>query len=241
MKDNILHIIIIVLVLGSTFLILNDKNSVNPYVQQQRDTISVSGNSDLDVSPDQGEVVVVVETEGNTAKEAQSLNAEISDRVIDAAKKYTDKKNIETVGYYLSKREGYNPKTGEPIFLGYMQTHSLKITATNVDETGDVLDAVVSAGATRVQDVYFSLSKSKKQEANDEALGLAVENARGKANSLAGALGVKVGDVVSVSERNYDYRPYYYAVAEKAMDAGTEVLPGDVNVALSVDVVFEIK
>ena len=121
MKENGWHILLVILIIGSTLLLMNtDNGGVVGYPATQRNTVSVTGTSDLDVAPDEAELTVMIEAEGTNAKEAQDLNAQLSDQVIKAlAAQGVKKEDIDTMGYYLYKREGYDPKTGRPFPLGY--------------------------------------------------------------------------------------------------------------------------
>ncbi len=247
MKEGAWHIILLIAIIGSTLLLFNaHKSAVVGYPSLQRDTISVTGQAELDVAPDEAYVVLVVETEGASAKETQDTNAQISDQVIKAiVGKGVKKDQIDTIGYSLYKREGYDPKTGKPFSLGYQQTHTMKITVKDVEKTGDVIDAAIDAGSTRIQDIRFGLSREKQKEANGETLELAAENAREKAQTLTRALNVNLGEAITISETNYIYappQPYYeFAARAEAGMAKTEVLPQDVTLSLTVNVVFEIK
>ncbi len=247
MKDYVLHAIIIVLILGSTVLLLQrEPVSIGGFPLQQRDTVSVTGTAELDVTPDEAQVIVVVETEGVDAKEAQQKNSEISNKVIQAVVANGVKKDmIDTIGYYLQKIESYHPQTGQPIPLGYRQGHTMKIVVQHVDEAGEVVDAAVGAGANRVQGLSFTLSRELELESQQKALKMAAERAREKAEVLASSLGVMLGDAITISETNFIFQPQPYdyggfetagAVMEK-----TQVLPKDVTLSLSVNVVFEIR
>jgi len=247
MKEYGWHVLLVVLILGSTIFLSSMQKSgvVSGYPIAQRDTISVTGQAELDVAPDEAYVIVVVETEGGSAKETQDANAQISDQVIKAiVGKGVKKDQIDTIGYFLYQREGYDPKTGKPFSLGYQQTHTMKITVKDVEKAGDVIDAATDAGATRIQDIRFGLSREKQKTSNGEALELAAENAREKATMLASALNVGLGEAITISETNYLYAPpqplYDYGVRAEAALAKTEILPQDVTLSLTVNVVFEI-
>jgi uncharacterized protein YggE len=249
MKDSWFHVLIVVLILGSTFILLaDDEDEVQVvggmYGAVQQDTISVSGQSEYIVAPDEAELMIVVETTGGTAKEAQDMNSAKSNAVVLALTKFVDKDDIETVSYYLYPLEYFNPQTNKPVPQGYRQTHTMKVTLKDIGAVGDVIDAATNAGATGIQGVSFVLSDDLEEQANTHALGMAVQNARQKADALAHALKVGVGDVVTVSESNYQYypRPIAYGM-DMAVGASekTPILPQDVTISLNVNVIFEIE
>ncbi|MEK6839677.1 MAG: SIMPL domain-containing protein [Nanoarchaeota archaeon] len=244
MKEPAWHILLAVLIIGSTLLIMNtEREGGVGYPVAQEDTVSVIGQSDLDVAPDEAELTLSIESEGQTAKEAQDANAGVTDRVMKALQSAGVTKNdVDTTGYYLYKREGYDPKTGKPFPLGYQQTHTMRVLIKDIEKAGDVIDAATNAGVTSLQNIQFTLSKDKEKKSRADALKLAVEHARDKAEILASAVGENLGDAISVSESNYvssPPMPYYRGLESAAMDK-TEVLPEDVTLSLMVTVVFEL-
>ena len=53
----------------------------------QKNTVSVIGESELDVEPDKAEMFIQIETRADNAKDAEDENSIISNDVIDALKK----------------------------------------------------------------------------------------------------------------------------------------------------------
>jgi len=94
-----------------------------------------------------------------------------------------------------------------------------------------------------VSGVAFTLSEERRAELRQEALTLAVENARTDAETMAAAAGVSVGEVRSLSTSN-SFGPVYpveYARADDTSGGQTVVEPGDVSVTASASVVYGIE
>jgi uncharacterized protein YggE len=105
---------------------------------------------------------------------------------------------------------------------------------------GQSIDAAIDAGANQVQRLVFTVDDDS--EARRRALGIAARQARGKAESVAASLGVKLGPVRSVVEQDLGpARPLARGVAMQEAASFTPVEPGTVDVrarvVLTIDVV----
>jgi len=216
----------------------------------QANTISVSGNAELTVSPDQAEVYVRIVTEKPTANTAQEENARLTNTVRDALKKTynLEDEDIESSSYNLWPQQKWDPETREYEKTGFKVQHLLKVTTKELKEVGDMLDTAVQNGANGVDRISFGLSKEMDKDVREQALGRAAGAARVKAEALTQSLGVTLGKVSSISESNYNYAAYDYAMPEMAMADGgmersfkTEISPQDVNVRANVNVAYDIN
>ncbi len=214
----------------------------------QRNTISVRGESQLDTYPDEAELYIRVRTEEPTANRAQEENARLMNTVRAALKNAgVDEDDMETTGYNLWPQYRWDEDTREQELTGYQVQHLLKVTTKDVTETGDLLDVAVQAGANGLDRVNFRLSDSKEDDVNSEALAQASSNARDKAEAIAQGLGVRLGDIVAVSESNVDYGGFpvpRYGMAEAAAGAksfDTEISPESVSVSAHISIVYEIE
>ena len=76
--------------------------------------------------------------------------------------------------------------------------NQVNVTIRDIDAVGDLLDAVVGAGANSIYGVQFFVDDPRPF--SGEARTLAVEDATDKARQLAEATGMELGRVVSISE-----------------------------------------
>ncbi len=215
-----------------------------------QNTISVSGASELTVSPDQAELYLRITTEEPTATRAQEENARLTNTVKEAlmSKHNINKDDIETSSFNMWPQQKYNPETRKYTETGYKVQHLLKITTTELADTGDILDTAVKNGANGIDRIQFSLSKELEADVRDQALSRAAGNAEDKAESLAQTLGVRIDGVASVTESNFYYQPYNYA-RTMSMDmaeggeksyGGTDLSPKDVEVKANLNVAYNI-
>lgn len=211
-----------------------------------RNTLTVSGNSDISVAPDQAIVYVSIVTEDADAKQAQQGNTVLSNAVTDALKAWgISPSDIETDAYSLSRIQEWDPEKNRYIDGNYRLTHTLKVTTTLIDRIGELVDVAVNAGANNVNNVVFSLTKETERQVRDQALSKAAEVARQKGQLLASSSGATLGKVTIIEEQSFYYTPFEYNVR---MDSGagptaapTQISPEKVEVTSSVKLVFELR
>ena len=81
--------------------------------------------------------------------------------------------------------------SGGTAIVGYNVQNTLAVTLQGTGRAGELIDALVGAGANQVQNVAFSVAD--QTEFLDAALGLAVEDARRRAGVLADAANLDLG------------------------------------------------
>ncbi|HLC85999.1 MAG TPA: SIMPL domain-containing protein [Candidatus Nanoarchaeia archaeon] len=237
-KNFISVILAIGLILVSIFAVYSLTQKTN----LQKNTISVSGSSTMDVVPDQAVLYLRMESINNDPKIAQEDIASVSNGVIDALKKSgLSDKEIETINYNLEKlREWENTKM---VDKGYRASHSLKLTIKDLSKVGSLINLAVDSGANNVESLQFILSKEKEREVKSSLLSAAASDARSKADLLAESLDSRVKGVVSVSEAAGFVPPVYYAEAaalKSARDEAPVIQPKSVSTTVNVNAVFEI-
>jgi uncharacterized protein YggE len=111
------------------------------------------------------------------------------------------------------------------------------VTIRNVGQTGPVLDQVLDAGANNLSGINFSIADpaALEREARDKA----IADARSRAEAMAQASGLTVGEVLSISENLGGLGGPYSDGAAAA--GGMPIQPGQQNVSAQVQVTFELK
>lgn len=211
-------------------------------------TISAQGASQIKATPDLVTVYFSVQTRGATASEAKDKNSEIVDNAItNLIKIGIERKDIVTENFNVYPEYDYSSSSQR--IKDYQTTHSIKIelSTSNTNKIGEVIDAGVDAGSL-VSYINFELSQEKQNQYKAEALKLASEDARIKAESTASGLGKTLGRLVSVSSSNFDYYPWpiyrndaMMVGASEAKSATTSIQPGKQDITASVSVVYKIR
>jgi len=114
--------------------------------------------------------------------------------------------DVRTENFYIWQETSYTPE-GTSLPGNFRVSNTIRVTVRDVTSVPLVLTAALEAGATAIQNVWFSIADTSALEA--EARELAVADALATAQELAGLNGVTVGAVVAISEYNYGSGPVY--------------------------------
>lgn len=206
-------------------------------------TITVVGNAIESSAPDEAVLTLTVESDGVDPGASLNANAVAVQKVLDRLKSEgVAAEKIETANVSVYPIRSYNPDTGQETLTGYRAQNSVNVTLADAQQVGKVLSAAVEAGANLVSGPVWKLSDDTAAVA--EALKKAVANARTKAEALAEAQGVKVGDVVTMSESSVQVPvyPIYASYAADSARAGgvmdTPISAASLDVSASVTVTY---
>jgi len=210
---------------------------------KEGNVIEVEGDSEISVEPDQAEVWAGVSVVKLTAEDAQNeANAVINDIIEGLRAEGIADEDIKTER--LSLYEERQWENGKSTVVGWRATQTLKIKTTDLTKVGKIVDVAVDNGANQINNINFELSEEKEQEYKKQALAEATNNAKEKAETIADSLGVKLGKIKSVSEAEYYFRPYAYAmektVGTEAVAEAAAIMPGKVDVTAHISLVYNI-
>jgi uncharacterized protein YggE len=213
---------------------------------EQTHGISVAGEGRVSVKPDVASITLGVSTLRPTVAEARDAAATALDAMISAMKAGgVDDSAIQTQGLNIYPEYRYS-NDGEQALLGFRVTNTVSAKLRDVDRTGEIVDAAVSAGGDEatIQGIAFTIDDP--EDLRDQARAAAVADAKKRAETLAAASGVSIGNPISISEGGVFEPPVYYergAAASDAVQAAPEtpIEPGELEVVISVNVTWEIK
>ena len=197
--------------------------------------ISVTGNGEVEASPDRADIYFTIISKGETAKIAQDTASAIGERVIAQLE---NAGKIETTGYYVNEYGEWSESEGRYNIKGYQATHSLRLNTNNLDKISEYLQTAVDSGINNINNIEFKLSKEKEQEIKNQAIEKAVSNAREKADSLAKATGSRIGKVISIEETNYYYQPYMMKAAMEDSSAAPPIQERTVTTQVTINVKY---
>ena len=220
--------------------------------------ISVTGEGKVAVKPDIAMLSVSIVTEAKKIKDAQLDNTRLSGSVTGFLKEMgIEEKDIKSVNYSIYPQYNYYdapvcmaypcPPHRPPEVVSYQVRHSLEIKVRNLDDVDDLLDGVVTAGATEVGSVSFTVDDEKKVLA--DARKKAIEDAKAKAAVLSKDLGVRLGKIVGFSESGGPF-PVYMRTLEAVGKGGgfggdmvpaSSVQPGEQEVVSTVTITYEFR
>jgi hypothetical protein len=206
-------------------------------------TVTVTGSGKVYLTPDIAYITIGVHTEGENASEAVASNNQQAQQVIDALiAQGIAEKDIQTTNFSIYPQQEYDTEGKPTGKIKYIVDNSVFVTVRDIEKVGEVLDAAVKAGANSISGIQFDVAD--KTAALSEARAAAVKDAGVKAEELASAAGVTLGDVQTISEYTsggpqpmYDIR----AAAPMAEAASVPVQAGQMLLTVEVNMVYEIR
>ncbi len=200
--------------------------------------ISVTGEATMSVAPDQAQVDGGVTSDGKTAREASDANNAAMGKVLLALKSAgIDEKDYQTSR--LSLQPKYAPeRSGPSTVVGYRASNRVTIKVRDVTKIAGVIDILVAAGANEIGGINFGVSQASKLL--DDIREKAIADARRKAEIYAKAVGVTLGEPLSISEDGGSV-PVFRGKMAAPMAAAAPVAQGEETLSVAVSVSWAIK
>ena len=212
--------------------------------QKTEKTVRVSGTGIVAGDPDVVVLSIGVAVERDSVKQARTEAAEAMAGVIESLKGNglvdTD---IQTQHFSIHQR--YDYVKGKREFRGYNVTNTVSAKIRDLDTVGNVIDDAAEAGGDLVEinSIQFTIDDATKLKM--QARVAAMQNAQAKAQTLATEGGVTLGKPISISESGDFYAPYpvnlEFAFADDAVAAETPIQSGQLQITVTVNVVYEIE
>lgn len=211
--------------------------------------LSVRGEAQLMVSPDQVVMLAGVLSESKDAKKALADNSRAMNQVIAALKGIGIKKTeINTQNFSIQPQWSPRPRNAETdwraTIIAYRVSNNVQVKTTQLELIGEMIAKATQAGANQIHSVSFGLSNPREFRA--QALKQAVENARADADIAAAAAATRI---VGIKTLNVDHSVASIETVEKAMvmrSAMADAAPappissGDISVRASVFISYKL-
>ena len=206
--------------------------------------ISVSGTGEIRVSADTAVISLGVNArDKDVLKAQQSVNESIAAIRTALIGQGVKEENINTefINIYVT----YDYQNDQEEVAAYNASSTLAIKVTDMESVGSLIDVSFAAGANTLNGISFSATDT--EEAKNEALRKASEDAKNKAEILAEASGVKITGIESISENGvYSYENSVGNIYAKGMDmaaaeAGTVVQAAKLVVSATVNITYSAE
>ncbi len=205
--------------------------------------IIVSGKGIVKAAADVAYIMIAVERTEKSADQAQKIVAEKMKNIMAGLAKHgISNDKIETTQISLFPQYQYDK--GKRSLIGYNARNQIKVTTDDLENIGKVIDTVVSAGATNIQNITFSVKKEAPYK--KEALQKAFNDAKEKAEIIASASGLTIKKISTIQEAEARLispigRLQAYGAGEAGAGASSPITPGKVEVRGNLTVVYECQ
>jgi len=209
-------------------------------------TVTVSGECSLEVEADRGSVVLVADYQDKDAKVAIRKATELHEKVRTDLKK-AKIKNLELSSVEYSVQEITAWEDNKSVSKGFQCRIGIKAVTSEISALGEILAIAAEDGIRSTSSLQTYLSDSRTLEEKKKCLGIAVKNAREKAEFMVKSLNAKLGPVQTIHERSaQDPRPgpIPRAFAMRATEAAppeASIEAGKQSIHHEVDVTFGVE
>jgi uncharacterized protein YggE len=256
---NLKMIVVLVLVLGAIALgilaILRDK-----ILQNDQNQFVVTAEGKVTAPPDVATVDFSVQSTiskniGDIVKDGNTkMNAIIAALTVLKI----DKADIQTNQYQLNPIYNYPVVTNAPmiggsssvstqtVLQGYQLTQGITIKIRDLNTVGDAIQAAIAAGANQAGGVSFTIDDQDKIRA--QARALAITKAADKAKAIAQQSGLKLGELINVTENTGPVPYYANSYDMKSISAGVvapavspSIQSGSLDITDDVVLTYKVK
>ncbi len=203
--------------------------------------ITVTGQGHVETAPDMATITLGVTHEGPVAGDAMQATSDSVAKMLDRlAKLGVEPRDVQTQNLSLNPVWSNQTNSGARVrkITGFVASNTVSVRVRDLPSLGGVLDAVIQDGANEFNGLRFSVQDPEPLVI--EARKLAVENAIAKAEQLATAAGVRLGDVMTINE-NGGGRPRQMLEMARVASDSVPVAAGEVSLSSSVTLVFAIE
>lgn len=205
-------------------------------------SMNVSGVGRVMVVPDIATINVGVRTESDNVQDALDGNTTQANAISKILQDLgIAKADIQTSNFNVYPSDRYDPMTGQIEGRFFVVENTVNVTVRELGSLGDVLSAVVEAGANNIYGINFNVEDSSAAIA--EARALAIQDAQAKAETIAAEAGVELGELLTITvSGDSGVTPYFDGMGGVYMEATTvPVAAGTLTITLQASLTYAIK
>ena len=192
---------VIIMLLGVILLV--SIGAGEPGQQATPRLITVTGQSEVNVVPDEVVITLGVETLDKKLSAAKTQNDASVKKILALAPQYQiEAKYVQTSQISISPRY-QGGSWGGSNFIGYEVEKTIVFILKDVSKFEEFLSGVLEAGANSVQGIQFRTTELRKYK--DQARAMAVKAAKEKAVAVSAELGQKIGKPHTIKEEELSY------------------------------------
>ena len=205
-------------------------------------SMSVNGIGRVTIVPDIATINIGVRSESEIVTDALDGNTAQANAIARVLKELgIEEKDIQTSNFNIYPSERYDPMTGQVEGRFFVVENTVNVTVRDLSSLGEVLNAVVEAGANSIYGISFNVDD--RSAAIAEARELAIAEAKAKAEVIAEAAGVQLGEIINISVYEGSMPTPYYDAKGGAFAAEAEVpiAAGTLTIVMECNLTYAIK
>jgi uncharacterized protein YggE len=227
----------------SSLLLFTPCAAAQDSAKQDIPVVVTTGEAEVKRAADRAWVSINAESRARDPKEAQRANVEAMNAVMQKLRSMSlGSDAIRTTSVDLHPEFDYDK--GRQTLRGYVARNTIEVRVDDIARVGEVISASVGSGATTIGALRFDIKQ--RDEAEREALRLAVQNARARADAAASGAGMRVERIVRIEDHRMTAPEPRPMMAERMVAAAppvpdTPVTPGNLTITARVTLTAAIK
>lgn len=204
-------------------------------------TMSVSGTGRVTVVPDIANINIGVRTEAEVVTDALDGNTAQANAISQVLQELgIAEEDIQTSNFNIYPSERYDPMTGQVEGRYFVVENTVSVKVRELSNLGQVLSAVVEAGANNIYGINFNVED--REAAVAEARQLAIEDAKAKAQAIAEAAGVQLGEIMNINVSSGSTPVTYFDAKGGAYtEAAVPIAAGTLTISMECNLVYVIQ
>jgi uncharacterized protein YggE len=215
--------------------------------KQEPRLITVSGQAEVNVAPDEVVFDLTVQTINKDLRAAKSQTDDRLRKIIELTRKYKIlAKDVQTD--YIRLEPRYRGNDESRLFIGYSVRKDLVFTLRDVSQAEELLSELIESGVSRLNGIRFQTSELRKYR--DQARAMPMKAAQEKAIALTATIGQKIGKAYSIDETpasriasysNSNFQLNSTVSSEESSESQGTLALGQIKVTATVTVKFELN
>ena len=224
--------------------------------EDQTKTMSVSGTGTVDLEPDLASITIGVRSEAADAAEALAMNNEKISAVIQSMLSLgVAAEDIRTQNFSIYSYENQPPREvmleegpieetpikETTVTKTYAIENTVTVIVRDLDSLGTVLSTVVEQGANTIYGIAFDVAD--RAAALEEARVSAIEDAQNRAQAIAKAADIKLGNIqtIDLTESSISATRDQAAVEMAQGGSPVPIESGTMNIQVTVSLTYSFK
>lgn len=175
-------------------------------------TVTVNGNGKAYGAPDIATFTITIsETASTTQQASDAANAKTNQALSILASNGVLKKDVQTTGLNISPQYDWN--NGSQTLRGQQASQTINVKLRNIGSNGTVIGSLIDALSVinNINLSGISFDINDKSALNKQAREKAFNDAKTKAQQYAQLSGMRLADVLTVSDNSFSNQPIFFA------------------------------
>lgn len=213
-------------------------------VEKDKGFVSVNVSVTKEISPNQAEIAIGIETTDKSLQKASSDNKIIANKVYSTLKSILGTDDSIKTSNYSARPQYIYTKDNKKCLDSYIVSNVVTVKTKKLELVSKLVDTAIAQGATNVNNLQFSAVDY--DSACGDALAELTKKAHAQAYSVAKSINSQITGIKSINATcnpENNQRPIYPMMMKAAVDSfsATPIESGKIKIYANVDASFYVK